>query len=86
MAQISVNQYRKMKKITASDLIEYNAKTLSDLVDYYCYRCSVGLYNCKISACDCNKIRQDRDYEQATMPKAIKGGENVRIEGIQKVE
>ena len=62
-----------MKKLHASDFISYEATSLEELCDYYCFRCSVGLYNCKISACDCNKIRQDRDYEYATTPKTIKG-------------
>lgn len=39
------------------------AKSLRDLIDYYCMRCNVGLYECKINAVDCPKISGDRDFE-----------------------
>ncbi len=39
------------------------AKSLRDLIDYYCTRCNVGLYECKIAAANCPKISSDRDFK-----------------------
>ncbi len=47
------------------------AKTISDLFDYYCMRCNVGLCDCKISAMECLKISSDRDFVVATNPKIL---------------
>ena len=47
------------------------AKSIRDLCEYYCFRCSVGLTDCKISAVECNKIRQDRDFESVTKAEEI---------------
>ena len=43
-----------------------NAKTIHDLIEYYCMRCNVGLCDCKISAVDCLKISSDRDFKSVT--------------------
>lgn len=55
-----------MKNINTIDI---KATSLEDLVNIYCPRCTVGLYNCTISACDCQKIATDRDFKEATRPK-----------------
>ena len=47
------------------------ANTIRDLIDYYCMRCEVGLDNCKISATECIRIRQDKDFLTATTAKKI---------------
>ena len=47
------------------------AKTLRELVEYYCMRCEIGLLDCKISAAECNKIKSDKDFENVTRPYAI---------------
>ena len=44
---------------------EETAKSISDLIDYYCMRCVVGLSNCKISALECARIREDIDFQEA---------------------
>lgn len=50
------------------------AKSIKDLCDYYCFRCTVGMQDCKISAVDCNKIRQDIDFEKVTQAKNLAEG------------
>ena len=47
------------------------AKTIRDLVEYYCFRCNVGLCDCKISAMDCLKISSDRDFKEVTKPQRL---------------
>ena len=48
------------------------AKSLRDLIDYYCMRCDVGLCECKIAAVDCPKISGDRDFESVTAGALLK--------------
>ena len=38
------------------------AETLRDLIEYYCFRCSVGFTDCKIAATECDRITQDQDF------------------------
>ena len=45
------------------------ARSIRDLCEYYCYRCSVGLNDCKIPATDCVKISSDRDFERVMRAK-----------------
>ena len=46
-------------------------ESIRDLVEYYCCRCNIGIYNCKISAAECLRIRGDADFLDATRPSAI---------------
>ena len=39
------------------------AQSLNDLINYYCPRCYVGLYDCKINARGCPTITMDKDFE-----------------------
>ena len=55
------------------------AKTINDLIDYYCMRCVVGLSNCKISALECARIRDDIDFQEATRAEQIKKTTNYHI-------
>ena len=48
-----------------------SAKTIRDLIEYYCMRCNVGLCDCKISAVDCLKISSDRDFKSVTQAKKL---------------
>lgn len=48
------------------------AKTLDNLIYYYCFRCRTGLYNCSIPARECPKIMQDRDFESIVKQEDIK--------------
>lgn len=47
-----------------------SAKTLDNLIYYYCFRCRTGLYNCSIPAVECPKIMQDRDFESVMSKEA----------------
>ena len=47
------------------------AESLRDLIEYYCFRCTVGLTDCKISATECSRITQDRDFKAVMTPKAV---------------